>query len=139
VSGRALRWAVVLLDLDSVEGHEQAGLRPVLVVSYEPFYNLGLLTVVPITSARTEPRLPGDVPVPAGEAALARLGGIVCSQIRTVSVLRIRNQGPGRVRYVTSPTIRAQVREALGHHLALDLRPELDNAEGGGMFVVADG
>ena|GEM_PF-790608 len=134
---RELRWAVVLLRLDPVEGHEQAGQRPAVVVSYEPFHHLGLLTVAPITSARTEPRLPGDVVIPAGEAGLARAGVIICSQVRTVSVLRIiaeRIGASGGLRYVRDPTIRASVRQALAHHLALDVRPVVDGAEGSARF-----
>ena len=130
---RMLRWAVVLLRLDPVEGHEQAGQRPVLVVSYDPFHHLGLMTVVPITSARTEPRYPGDVVLPAGEAGLARPGIIICSQVRTVSVLRIvveRTVERSGLPYLRSPAIRAAVRDALAHHLALDVRPPIDGADG---------
>lgn len=130
-AARQLRWAVVLIRLDPVEGHEQAGERPCLVVSYEPFHNMGLMTVVPITSARTEPRLPGDIALPAGEAGLARPGVVICSHVRTVSVLRIvspRTAG-GRIQYVMNPALRARIREALGHHLGLDIRPEADGAE----------
>jgi mRNA interferase MazF len=122
---------VVLVRLDPVEGHQQAGQRPVLVVSYEPFHNMGLMTVVPITSARAQPQLPGDVAVGAGEAGLAKPGVIVCSQIRTLSVLRIvspRTSG-GQVQYLTRPALREQVRDALGHHLGLDMRPALDGAD----------
>ena len=133
---RALRWAVVLVGLDPVEGHEQAGQRPVLVVSYEPFHQLGVMTVVPITSARTSPRLPGDVALSEGEAGLSRPGILVCSQVRTISVLRIVADRviAGGPRYITSPAIRAEVRDALAHHLGLDVRPELDGAEGTAQF-----
>ena len=122
---------MVLVRLDPVEGHEQAGQRPVLVVSYEPFHNVGLMTVVPITSARAQPRLPGDVAIQAGEAGLAKPGVIVCSQIRTLSVLRIVSSrtSAGEIQYLTRPAARAQVREALGHHLGLDMRPMADGAE----------
>lgn len=131
-----LRWAVVLLQLDPVEGHEQAGQRPVLVVSYESFHRLGLMTVVPLTSARTAPRLPGDVAIPAGEAGLQRPGVIICSQVRTVSMHRIvsdRATAAG-LRYLTDAAIRRQVREALAHHLALDVRPGVDGADGTARF-----
>lgn len=133
---RTLRWAVIWLRLDPVEGHEQAGQRPVLVVSYEPFHHLGLMTVVPITSARTAPRLPGDVAIPAGHAGLTRPGVIICSQIRTVSVLRIMvdQVEVGGLRYLVEPAIRADVRRALAHHLALDMRPLVDGAAGEARF-----
>jgi mRNA interferase MazF len=121
-----------MVRLEPVEGHEQAGQRPVLVVSYEPFHNSGLMTVVPISLARVEPRLPGDVAVTAGEAGLAKPGVILCSQMRTVSVLRIVSQrtSGGQIQYLTSPALRGEVREALAHHLGLDLRPEADGAPG---------
>lgn len=132
-----LRWAVVLVQLDPVEGHEQAGQRPVLVVSYEPFHRLGLMTVVPITSARTTPRLPGDVAIAAGEAGLRRPGVLICSQVRTVSVRRIVSERAtsAGLRYVTTSAVRRQVREALAHHLALDLRPGADGADGTASFT----
>lgn len=115
-----LRWAVVLLQFDPVEGHEQAGQRPALVVSYEPFHRLGLMTVVPLTAARTAPQLPGDVAIPAGEAGLRRPGVIICSQVRTVSMRRIVSDRAiaGGLCYLTDAAIRRQVREALAHHLA---------------------
>ena len=132
MSARLLRWAVLLVRLDPVEGHEQAGQLPILVVSYEPFHQMGLLTVVPITSARAAPRLPGDVAIPAGEAGLTRSGVIICSQLRTISLLRVvaeRGTANG-LRYVISPVIRQQVREAIAHHMGLDVRAPIDGADG---------
>lgn len=114
------------LRLDPAEGHEQAGQRPVLVVSYEPFHRSGLMTVVPITSARTEPRLPGDVALAAGQAGLPRAGVAICSQVRTISILRVA--AARRPLYVEESTTRAQVRAALGRHLGLDIPPETDGA-----------
>lgn len=126
MSSRILRWAVVPVRLDPVEGHEQAGERPALVVSYEPFHRSGMITVVPITSARVEARLPGDVPLTAGEAGLRRPGVAICSQVRTISVLRMV---PGRhPRYVENRDIRRQVRTALARHLGLDIPAEADGA-----------
>jgi mRNA interferase MazF len=73
----------VIVDLDPVAGHEQAGERRALVVSYEPFHRSGLATVCPITAARSEPRYPGDVPIRAGEAGQTRDTVILTSQVRT--------------------------------------------------------
>jgi mRNA interferase MazF len=141
VTSRVLRWAVVLVRLDPTEGHEQAGQRPVLVVSFEPLHQLGVMTVVPITSSRTVPRLPNDVVLPIGEAGLTRPGILICSQVRTISVLRIVTErvAAGGLHYVTSPTIRQQVREALAHHFGLDMRPGLDGAEGAASFHERNG
>jgi mRNA-degrading endonuclease toxin of MazEF toxin-antitoxin module len=113
-----LRWTVVIVDLDPVQGHEQAGERRALVVSYEPFHRSGLATVCPITAARTDARYPGDVPIPAGEAGQTRPGVILTSQLRTVSLRRVRSQPIGSV---VDPSIRRAVRSALAHHLGLDV------------------
>lgn len=117
VSG-PLRWSVVIVDLDPVEGHEQAGQRRALVVSYEPFHRSGLATVCPITAARSEARYPGDVPIPIGEAGQTRDGVIVTSQVRTISLRRVRSSPLGNV---GDRAVRRAVRAALAHHLGLDI------------------
>jgi mRNA interferase MazF len=117
-----LRWAVVVVALDPAKGHEQAGERRALVVSYEPFHRSGLMTVCPITAARAEPRYPGEVAIPAGEAGQTKPGVIMCGQIRTVTQRRIRGQPLG---IVSTPT-RRHVRRALAHHLGLDIPAVVD-------------
>lgn len=128
-----LRWAVVIVDLDPTEGHEQAGSRRALVVSYEAFHRSGLLTVCPITAARSTPRYPGEIAIPVGEAGQTKDGLILCAQVRTISVRRIRATGilpDGGIAYVTDPQIRSAVRPAVGHHLGLDIPPLADGAAG---------
>ena len=120
-----LRWSVIIVDLDPVEGHEQAGERRALVVSYEPFHQSGLVTVCPITAARSDARYPGDVPISAGEAGQTRDAVIVASQVRTVSLRRMRGSPLGAV---TDPRIRRRVRLALAHHLGLDIPGVADSA-----------
>ena len=118
-----LRWAVVVVGLDPAKGHEQAGKRRALVVSYEPFHRSGLMTVCPITAARAELRYPGEVAIPAGEAGQTKPGVIMCSQIRTMSQQRIRGQPLG---ILSTPQTRRQVRRALAHHLGLDIPAVVD-------------
>ncbi len=120
-----MRWSVVIVDLDPVEGHEHAGQRRALVVSYEPFHRSGLATICPITAARSAARYPGDVPISSGEAGQTRDGVIVTSQIRTISLSRSRSAPLGTV---TSPAIRRAVRTALAHHLGLDIPAISDGA-----------
>lgn len=122
VTTAPLRWAVVVVGLDPAEGHEQAGRRRVLVVSYEPFHRSGLMTVCPITAARAEPRYPGEVAIPAGEAGQTKPGVIMCGQVRTVTQRRIRGQPLG----IVSTQTRRQVRRALAHHLGLDIPAVID-------------
>jgi mRNA interferase MazF len=113
------------VDFEPVEGHEQGGTRRALVVSYEPFHRSGLMTVCPITASRSEPRYPGEVPIPAGEAGQTRDGLILCSQVRTVSARRARTPPLG---VLEDPARRRLVRRALAHHLGLDIPAVVDGA-----------
>ena len=123
---RRLRWAVLLLNFDPVRGHEQGGERRALVVSYEPLHSAGMIAVCPVTAAKAEPARPAEVRIPVGEAGQTKPGVILCHQVRTVSLLRAKPDGP--VRYLTNPDIRAQVREALAMHLGLDIPGGSDGA-----------
>jgi mRNA-degrading endonuclease toxin of MazEF toxin-antitoxin module len=131
VTGPQLRWAVVIVDLEPTEGREQAGQRRALVVSYEAFHRSSLLTVCPITAAREKPRYPGEVAIPAGEGGQTKPGLILCAQVRTISVRRVRASGispDGGIAYVTDPRTRSAVRAALRHHVGLDIPPLSDGA-----------
>ena len=122
-----LRWAVVLINLDPVRGHEQQGIRRALVVSYEPFHRGGMATVCPITSR--SPKYPGEIPIPAGHAGLTKDGLILVHQVRTVDLRRVSGvKSGGTLQRVTDPETRAEVRAALEHHLGLDLAPTADGA-----------
>ena len=129
---RRLRWAVLLLNFDPVQGHEQGGERRGLVVSYEPLHAAGMIAVCPITAARTDPVRPAEVRIPVGEAGQTKPGLILCHQVRTISLLRAKPGGP--VRYLTDAAIRAQVREALAMHLGLDIPGYSDGAAAGDCF-----
>ena len=118
-----LRWAVVIVDLDPTSGHEQAGRRRALVVSYEPFHRAGLLTVCPITAARTDERYPGDVALAAGVAGQTKPGVVICSQLRTISRRRVRSAPVG---HLTDAGLRRRIRVALAHHLGLDIPATVD-------------
>jgi mRNA interferase MazF len=123
----ALRWAIVIADLDPTLGHEQRGRRRVLVVSYESFHRSGMATVCPISGR--EPRYPGEVAIPRGEAGQTKDAVVLCHQLRTVDLGRVTTfEIGGVVQRIVDPGIRAQVRAALGHHLGLDRRPVLDQA-----------
>jgi mRNA interferase MazF len=120
-----LRWAVVRVALDPATGHEQGGTRRALVVSYEPFHRSGLATVCPITASRDEARYPGEVMIPVGEAGQTRPGVILCQQLRTISLERVVGEPDGRL---TDVGLRRGVREALAHHLGLDIPSVGDGA-----------
>ena len=124
---RPLRWSILIADLDPTVGHEQRGRRRVLVVSYEAFHRSGMATVCPI-SARP-PRYPGEIALPRGHAGQTEDAVILCHQLRTVDLARVRAyEISGAPQVLTDPVIRGQVRGALAHQLGLDIRTPLDGA-----------
>ncbi len=124
---RALRWAIVLVDLDPTVGHEQAGHRRALVVSYEAFHASGMAAVCPV-SARSA-KYPGEIPIDAGLAGQTKDAVILCHQLRTIDLARVTAyEVGGEPRYVTDQAVRRRVRAALTHHLGLDLPAVVDGA-----------
>ncbi len=88
---RFWRWHVFMSNLDPPVGSEQAGTRPVLVIS-EDDYNrvMPLVTVLPITSKKPERRLYADeVLVEAGNAGLRLDSIVLVHHIRTISKRRL--------------------------------------------------
>jgi mRNA interferase MazF len=120
-----LRWSVVVVDFDPTVGHEQAGRRRALVVSYQPFHRSGMAVVCPITSR--PPKYPGEVP--AGHAGPTLDGLILVHQIRTIDLRRVRAfEVGGAPQTVTDAGVRREVRRALAHHLGLDVPGAADGA-----------
>ena len=114
---RLYRWSLFQATLDPASGHEQAGRRPVLVVSNEGFNQAtGLLTVVPLTSNKPGRRLrPNEVLLEAGVAGQPVESIAHCYQIRTISLARVHS-AIGRL---TDPELRRRIAEALLDHLEL--------------------
>jgi mRNA-degrading endonuclease toxin of MazEF toxin-antitoxin module len=123
----ALRWSVVIVDFDPAVGHEQAGQRRALVVSYEPFHRSGMAAVCPITTR--PPKYPGEIAIAAGRAGQTRDGLVLVHQIRTIDLRRITAFEIGGVPQVISDAgVRRTVRRALAHHFALDVPAAADGA-----------
>ncbi len=79
-----IRWA----DLNPVRGHEQAGLRPVMILSHDIFNeHSGTVIAVAITSQPQKAGFPLTLELKAGN--LPKKSWIKISQIRTLSVERI--------------------------------------------------
>lgn len=111
------QWSIFWADLDPAVGSEQAGKRPVLVVSAEEAnQNLSIVTVLPITSMRTGRRVyPTEVLLTCDIAHLDRDSLVLAHQIRTISKSRLGREF-GRV---DDPRIRAEIRKAIERHLGL--------------------
>ena len=121
------RWSIVIVDFDPPVGHEQAGKRRALVVSYSPFHRSGMATVCPITSRSR--RYPGEVAIPAGHAGQTLDAQILVHQVRTIDLRRVTAFTIGGApQLVVDPDVRRQVREALAHHFALDVPAAEDGA-----------
>ena len=79
-----IRWA----DLNPVRGHEQAGERPVIVLSHDVF-NERSGTVIAIALTSQEPRAGFPLTMEIKAAGLPKRSWVKISQIRTLSTERI--------------------------------------------------
>ena len=79
-----IRWA----DLNPVRGHEQAGRRPVLILSHDVF-NERSGTVIAVALTSQEPRAAFPLTLESKAAGLAKRSWVKISQIRTLSADRI--------------------------------------------------
>lgn len=106
----ANRGEIWFAQLDPTIGHEQAGRRPVLIVSSDGLNHgrAGLVVICPLT--RTPPRVPAHLGVPAEETGLAANSTILCDQIRTLSVTRLADTAAGRVSPATMATLEGCLR-----------------------------
>lgn len=84
-----LRGEVWLADLDPVIGHEQAGRRPVLILSEDLFNQgpAGLVIALPITSRLRN--IPAHVRVRPPEGGLKVESAILCEGVRSISKDRL--------------------------------------------------
>ncbi len=103
-----IRWA----DLNPTRGHEQAGLRPVLILSHDIFNERsGTVIAVAITSQPQRAGFPLTLELMAGN--LPKHSWVKISQIRTLSVERI-----GKIIGRASQEELAQVIEGLNEIIA---------------------
>lgn len=85
---RILRGDILWADLDPVRGREQAGRRPVLVISQNVFNERsGTVIALALTSQPPAARFPLTFPLPS--AGLPKPSWVKISQIRTLSVDRL--------------------------------------------------
>lgn len=105
------RGEVWLADLDPTQGHEQAGRRPVLVLSVGTFNAAsGLVTVLPVTS---KPRaLPTRIAIEPPEGGLSLPSFVIGEQVRTISLTRLSSR-LGQVSATTLGEVETVVRTLL--------------------------
>ena len=88
---RILRGDIILADLNPTIGHEQAGKRPVLVLSHVVFNKRsGTVIAVAITSQPQRAGFP--ITLELQKLNLPKRSWVKISQIRTLSVKRLRKK-----------------------------------------------
>lgn len=88
---KILRGDIVWAELDPTVGHEQAGKRPVLVLSQDLF-NQHSGTVIALALTSQEPRAGYPLSLELTSAGLAKRSWVKISQIRVLSTLRLSNR-----------------------------------------------
>jgi len=85
---RILRGDIVWAELNPVRGKEQAGLRPVVILSHDVF-NERSDTVIAVAVSSQEPRAGFPLTLELTTAKLPKRSWVKISQIRTLSVDRL--------------------------------------------------
>lgn len=78
--------------LDPTVGREQAGRRPVIIVSADRYHetNAGLVIVVPTTTVQRPFR--SRVPIDPPDGGLTKPSNALCEQLRSISIERLRRR-----------------------------------------------
>ena len=107
------RGEIWLANLDPVVGHEQAGKRPVLIVSTDLFnHGAGAMVfVVPLT--RTDRGISLHIAIHPPEGGLKHTSFALCDKLRSVSTLRLKGQPWGRVSQQTLADVEEVLRTLL--------------------------
>jgi mRNA interferase MazF len=98
-----IRWA----DLDPVRGHEQAGHRPVLIISQDVFNERSGTVIAPALTSQPQ-RAGYPLTLPLHAPGLPKRSWVKISQVRTLSVERI-----GECLATASPEEMAMIVEGL--------------------------
>jgi mRNA interferase MazF len=118
VSTSPFQWSVFSADLEPVIGSEQAGRRPVIVISREVAnISLPVVTVIPLTRQKPDRRVyPNEALVPGGTAGLTHDSVAMAHQLRTLSKQRLGTH----IGRVDDQIIQAEIQRAIRTHLDLD-------------------
>jgi len=112
------QWLLVRADLEPVRGSEQAGVRPVLIVSAEPSNrSLPVVTILAVTTLKPGRRIYStEALLPAGAAGQPRDSIAMAHQIRVLDKSRLL----GAYGRLTDEAVRESIRAALRRHLNLE-------------------
>lgn len=110
------RGEIYFVDLNPVKGREQAGRRPVLVLSIDSLNNLPLVvTVVVGTKGENVKRdYPTNVRISPEEGSLLIETVFLCFQIRSIDPNRFPEKAAGKISDQTLERVENAVRHCLG-------------------------
>jgi len=110
------RGEIYLVNLNPAQGREQAGWRPVLVLSVDPINRLPLVvTVIVGTKGENVTRdYPTNVRVSPDESGPTMETVFLCFQIRSLDPGRLGGQAVGRLSGVALEKVENAVRHCLG-------------------------
>jgi|ERR1041384_4306876 mRNA interferase MazF len=110
------RGEVYFVDLNPVQGREQAGQRPVLVLSIDAINRLPLVVTVVVGTkgANISRDYPTNVRVPASESGLSMETVFLCFQVRSLDSKRFPNKSAGKITGATLRRVEDAVRYCLG-------------------------
>ena len=110
------RGEIYLVNLNPVEGREQSGHRPVLVLSTDAINRLPLvLTVVVGTKGQNVARdYPTNVRIPKTDSGLPMETVFLCFQLRSLDPSRFTGSPAGKISNETMEKIETAVRYCLG-------------------------
>src|SRR5262249_42593865 len=107
------RGQIWLADLDPTRGHEQAGTRPVVIVSSDMF-NHGparLVFIAPLT--RTDRGIPFHVPINPPEGGVGARSYVLCDAVRSISTDRLSGRPWGAISAATLAEVEDRLRMLL--------------------------
>lgn len=122
-TGPVHRWELYTADLDPTVGREQAGDRPVLVLSNDGFNRtFDVVTVLPLTKQAGKRRTayPFEVLLPAGRAGNALASIVMPHQIRTISKARLLT----RLGVLSDVEYRREIEDRVLDHLGISFDEE---------------
>jgi mRNA interferase MazF len=107
------RGEIWLVDLNPVRGHEQAGIRPGLVISVDAFNHgpAGLVVMIPVTTR--EKGIPLHVGIKPPQGGLEHPSFIKCEDVRSVAKERLVRR-LGRVTQETLAEVEDRLKILLG-------------------------
>jgi mRNA interferase MazF len=104
------RGEIWFANLNPTKGHEQAGYRPVLIVSADTFNHgpASLVIVIPLTTK--ERGIPTHIPITPPEGGISQRSFILCEAIRSITKDRLGERPLGSI----SPQTMHKVEDIIG-------------------------